>query len=101
MYIIVLLCSKDPSKSSWKFTPWIVIGTSSFILGYSVNGLIHDSDNETHYLVQEVFSLGDIIVPKYNSENNELISSKAGLAFPIRDGIPIMLVDDARTINKA
>ena len=39
---------------------------------YSVNGLIHDSDNETHYLVQEVFSLGDIIVPKYNSENKVL-----------------------------
>ena len=40
-------------------------------------------------------------VLEYNSENRELISSKAGLAFPIRDGIPIMLVDAARTINKA
>jgi len=39
-------------------------------------------------------------VLEFNSENNELISSKAGLAFPIRDGIPIMLVDAARTINK-
>ena len=37
---------------------------------------------------------------EYNSENQELISRKAGLAFPIRDGIPIMLVDAARTINK-
>ena len=37
---------------------------------------------------------------EYRSENQELISSKAGLAFPIRDGIPIMLVDAARTINK-
>ena len=40
-------------------------------------------------------------VLEYKSENHELISSKAGLAFPIRDGIPIMLVDAARTINKA
>jgi len=40
-------------------------------------------------------------VLEFNSENNELISRKAGLAFPIRDGIPIMLVDAARTINKA
>lgn len=38
---------------------------------------------------------------EYNSENQELISRKAGLAFPIRDGIPIMLVDAARAINKA
>jgi len=34
----------------------------------------------------------------YDQENQELISKKAGLAFPIRDGIPIMLIDEARTI---
>ena len=37
---------------------------------------------------------------EYNSDTQELISRKAGLAFPIRDGIPIMLVDAARIINK-
>tara|TARA_B100000579_G_scaffold364917_1_gene324052 strand:- start:378 stop:590 length:213 start_codon:yes stop_codon:yes gene_type:complete len=36
---------------------------------------------------------------EYNSDSQELISRKAGLAFPIRDGIPIMLVDAARNIN--
>ena len=29
----------------------------------------------------------------------ELISEQAGLAFPIRDGIPIMLVDEARKLD--
>ena len=35
----------------------------------------------------------------YDSERKELISKKAKLAFPIRDGIPIMLVVDARKID--
>ena len=35
----------------------------------------------------------------YDSERKELISKKAKLAFPIRDGIPIMLVDEARKID--
>ena len=36
---------------------------------------------------------------EYNSETQELISRKAGLAFPIRQSIPIMLVDAARSID--
>jgi len=36
---------------------------------------------------------------EYNSGTEELMSRMAGLAFPIRDGIPIMLVDAARNIN--
>ena len=36
---------------------------------------------------------------EYNSDTEELISRMAGLAFPIRDGIPSMLVDAARNIN--
>jgi len=36
---------------------------------------------------------------EYNSETQELISRKASLAFPIRNGIPIMLVDAARSID--
>jgi uncharacterized protein YbaR (Trm112 family) len=36
---------------------------------------------------------------EYNSGTEELISRMAGLAFPIREGIPIMLVDAARNMN--
>ncbi|SNT75972.1 Trm112 family protein [Paracoccus seriniphilus] len=35
----------------------------------------------------------------YDAERQELISHAAGLAFPIRAGIPIMLVDEARQIK--
>jgi uncharacterized protein YbaR (Trm112 family) len=35
---------------------------------------------------------------RYDEEKQELISEKAGLAFPIRDGIPIMLIDEARKL---
>lgn len=35
----------------------------------------------------------------YDEEAQELISKKAKLAFPVRDGIPIMLVEEAREIE--
>jgi uncharacterized protein len=37
---------------------------------------------------------------EYDSANAELISKAAGLAYPIRDGIPIMLAGEAREINR-
>ena len=36
---------------------------------------------------------------KYDQDRLELISEKAKLAFPIEDGIPIMLIDKARKIK--
>ena len=36
----------------------------------------------------------------YDKERQELISKKARLAFPIRDGIPIMLASEARPLEE-
>ncbi len=36
---------------------------------------------------------------RYDAEAQELISDAAKLAYPIRDGIPIMLVDEARQLD--
>lgn len=35
----------------------------------------------------------------FDRAKQELISKTAGLAYPIRDGIPIMLVDEARPLD--
>ncbi|WP_299814751.1 Trm112 family protein [uncultured Jannaschia sp.] len=35
----------------------------------------------------------------YDAERQELVSKSAGLAYPIRGGIPIMLVDEARPLE--
>ena len=35
----------------------------------------------------------------YDPERQELISKSAGLAYPIRQGIPIMLIDEARKLD--
>lgn len=37
----------------------------------------------------------------YSAETDELISKKAGLAYPIRGGIPIMLEEEARSLDDA
>ena len=36
---------------------------------------------------------------EYDAARNELISRQAKLAYPIRDGIPIMLADEARKLD--
>ncbi|WP_328701268.1 Trm112 family protein [Sedimentitalea arenosa] len=36
---------------------------------------------------------------EYDADKQELISRSANLAFPIRDGIPVMLIDEARVLE--
>ena len=36
---------------------------------------------------------------RYDREKQELVSEKAGLAYPIRDGIPVLLEEEARTLS--
>lgn len=38
---------------------------------------------------------------RYDEMAQELISDQAGLAYPIRDGIPVMLPDEARALEDA
>lgn len=35
----------------------------------------------------------------YNKSTNELISKSARLAYPVKDGIPVLLEDEARKLN--
>ncbi|MGB3457667.1 MAG: Trm112 family protein [Litorimonas sp.] len=49
--------------------------------------------------------LGVLVCPKtrgplrFDADANELISQRAKLAYPIRDGVPILLVERARPID--
>ena len=60
----------------------------------------NDHANEVDPKLLEILVCPQTKAPlRYNRENAELISDKAGLAYPIRDGIPIMLVDEARELS--
>lgn len=37
---------------------------------------------------------------RYDEAARELVSEAAGLAYPVRDGVPVMLVEEARAIGR-
>lgn len=37
---------------------------------------------------------------EYDRDRGELVSRKAGLAYPVRDGIPVMLPEEARALER-
>ncbi|MAC78422.1 MAG: hypothetical protein CML66_10205 [Rhodobacteraceae bacterium] len=57
-----------------------------------------DSGFDRHMLESLVCPLSQTTL-EYDAETQELISRPAKLAFPIRNGIPIMLVDEARKLD--
>lgn len=36
---------------------------------------------------------------RWDAEAQELVSEAAGLAYPVRDGVPVMLVEEARPLD--
>lgn len=36
---------------------------------------------------------------RYDAQAQELLSDAAGLAYPIREGVPVMLIEEARNLN--
>ena len=60
-------------------------------------------NTETNFLDKALLELVVCPITKskllYNNKSNELISEKAGLAFPIINGIPILIIEEARSIK--
>lgn len=62
-----------------------------------------NTSNETSRTARQLLEI--LVCPvtrttlEYNARAQELVSQRAGLAFPIRDGIPILLVDEARNLD--
>ncbi|MHA3914880.1 Trm112 family protein [Halovulum sp. GXIMD14793] len=58
-----------------------------------------DTDTADRHLLEALVCPVTRAPLKYDREAQELISKGAGLAYPIRNGIPVMLVDEARKLE--
>ena len=38
---------------------------------------------------------------RWDEDRQELVSEAAGVAYPVRDGIPVMLIEEARPLNSS
>jgi len=62
------------------------------------------ADPQTPLQTIDPMMLSALVCPKtrtaliHDTEANELISKKAKLAFPIREGVPILLIEEARDL---
>jgi len=60
--------------------------------------MVNDVDPKLLEILVCPMTKGSLI---YDRERQELVSKQAGLAYPIRNGVPIMLVSEARELSEA
>jgi uncharacterized protein YbaR (Trm112 family) len=67
--------------------------------------MTHDTEDSTQTRLDPVL-LEVLVCPithgplKYDKVRNELVSHQLGRAFPVRDGVPIMLVEESRSLEE-
>jgi len=66
--------------------------------------MTHDTEDSTQQRLDPAL-LDVLVCPithgplKYDKVRNELVSHQLGRAFPVRDGVPIMLVEESRLLD--
>jgi len=67
--------------------------------------MTHDTEDSTQLRLDPTL-LEVLVCPithgplKYDKVRNELVSHQLGRAFPVRDGVPIMLVEESRSLDE-
>ena len=76
--------------------------TTALTLPDSVHDPVHDPATRPAFdrrMLEALVCPRSQATLRYDAERQELISTAAQLAYPIRDGIPIMLVSEARALD--